>query len=251
MSKLFPNYKIDLEKGIVTNDVGNVIGSLSKGEYYTCKIKDIYNSVYHNIHQVIFAEGSGIPKHLWPIDEKGRRFEVDHKTPVKNGGTDVFDNLRLVSIKNNHNNTNTLENYSKAVSGEKNPMYGKHHSEEAKKTISEKMKGENHPLFGKHHSDESKKKMSEAKKGKYEGENNPMFGRIRKDNIERFSKPVVQLTLEEEFIAEYKSAKEAEEKKGFNARNISQVCRGVKKTHKGFKWMKKEDYEKMLGEKNS
>ena len=53
--------------------------------------------------------------------------------------------------------------------GEKNPMYGKHHSEETKKRQSEAMKGkqvgENHPFYGKKHSDEAKKKMSEAHKG--------------------------------------------------------------------------------------
>lgn len=250
MSKLFPNYEIDLKKGTVTNSLGNVIGSLS-GKYYTCKITDIFYNEYNNIHQVIFAEGSGIPKHLWPIDEKGRRYEVDHILPVKNGGTDTFSNLRLLSKKDNHNNPITLENYSKAVSGEKNPMYGKKQSEELIEKRISKIRGDKHWLYGKHQSDEVKMKISEAKKGKCVGENNPMYGRKREDNVERFSIPVVQLTLEWEFIAEYKSAKEAEEKRGFNAINIRQVCRGEKKTHKGFKWMKKDEYIKMLGESSS
>ena len=68
--------------------------------------------------------------------------------------------------------------------GEKNPMYGKHHSAESKKKnsyfhkgkhlseetknkISEANKGEKHPNYGKHHSEETKKKMSEAAKGKH------------------------------------------------------------------------------------
>ena len=85
--------------------------------------------------------------------------------------------------------------------GEKNPMYGKHISEEHKKKLSEVNKGnayakgrpawnkdkkmseefcrknseshkgiqagENHPMYGKKHSDAAKKKMSEAKKGKH------------------------------------------------------------------------------------
>ena len=58
---------------------------------------------------------------------------------------------------------------SKAMKGEKNPMYGKPKSEESKKKISEARKGryigEKHPMYGKHHSDESKKRMSKAKKG--------------------------------------------------------------------------------------
>ena len=43
--------------------------------------------------------------------------------------------------------------------GENNPLYGKHHSEDAKRKISEAHKG-------KHHSEDTKSKISEAHKGK-------------------------------------------------------------------------------------
>lgn len=43
------------------------------------------------------------------------------------------------------------------VSGEKNPFYGRHHSEE---TLI-KFRGENNPFYGKKHSEESRKKISE------------------------------------------------------------------------------------------
>ena len=46
------------------------------------------------------------------------------------------------------------------LSGEKHPMFGKHHSDKSKKKMSEAKKG-------KHHSDETKQKMSEANKGKH------------------------------------------------------------------------------------
>ena len=58
---------------------------------------------------------------------------------------------------------NTL---SKRTSGKNNPMYGKHHSEEAKRKVSEANKGNDYWL-GKHHSEESKRKISEARKGKH------------------------------------------------------------------------------------
>ena len=53
------------------------------------------------------------------------------------------------------------------VSGENNPFYGKHHTDEARKSISEKMSGKSNAT-GKHWklSDESKQKMSESHKGK-------------------------------------------------------------------------------------
>ncbi len=57
---------------------------------------------------------------------------------------------------------------SESFKGEKNPFYGKQHSEETRKKISEIRKGknygpfgENHPMYGKRHSEETRKKMSE------------------------------------------------------------------------------------------
>ena len=58
--------------------------------------------------------------------------------------------------------------------GEKNPFFGKHHSEEQKQKWRETRKGKNtgckNPMFGKHHSEEQKKKWSELRKGKYPSE---------------------------------------------------------------------------------
>jgi len=73
--------------------------------------------------------------------------------------------------------------------GKENGMYGKTHTDEAKKKISESrtgtkwnddvkqrisdsIKGENHPMYGKKHRKETIDKMSEVK----HGINNPMYG---------------------------------------------------------------------------
>ena len=61
---------------------------------------------------------------------------------------------------------------------EKNPFYGKSHSEESKKKMSESMKGKASwnkgtnfsGMLGKHHSKATRLKMSEAQKGKRMGE---------------------------------------------------------------------------------
>ena len=50
--------------------------------------------------------------------------------------------------------------------GEKHPMFGRKHTEEARKKMSDKLRGENHPLFGKHLKDSTKQKLSEAHKEK-------------------------------------------------------------------------------------
>ena len=54
--------------------------------------------------------------------------------------------------------------------GEKNPFFGKHHSEQQKQKWRENRKGKNtgkdNPMFGKHHSEQQKKKWSDERKGK-------------------------------------------------------------------------------------
>ena len=54
--------------------------------------------------------------------------------------------------------------------GEKNGMYGKHHTEETKEKIRQKNRinfsGENNPRYGKHCSEETKKLISKANKGR-------------------------------------------------------------------------------------
>lgn len=64
-----------------------------------------------------------------------------------------------------------------------------------------------------------------------------------KDN--KFSEPVVQLTKDMRFVAEFSSGKCAERAiDGVYASKVNAVCNGKRKTHKGFIWMKKKDYSK-------
>lgn len=51
-------------------------------------------------------------------------------------------------------------------SGERHPMYGKHHSAETLAKMRAANTGERHYMYGKHHSDETKRRMSVAKTGK-------------------------------------------------------------------------------------
>jgi len=54
------------------------------------------------------------------------------------------------------------------MTGEKNPFYGKHHSEETKDKIRENRPdvcGEKNPFYGKCHSEETKQKIREKLKG--------------------------------------------------------------------------------------
>lgn len=80
----------------------------------------------------------------------------------------------------------TKSKISQSMQGEKNPFYGKTHSDEVKRKLKEintgennpryGVNGENHPMYGKHHSEESKQKISEKLTGTHyqkEGKKNP------------------------------------------------------------------------------
>ena len=54
----------------------------------------------------------------------------------------------------------------------------------------------------------------------------------------KLSKPVLQFTLDGEFIREWPSTAECG-RNGFNSRNVAACCRGERKSHKGFRFMYK------------
>ena len=64
-------------------------------------------------------------------------------------------------------------------------------SDEWRKKDSERNKGENNPMYGKHHTKQARKKQSLAKQGKYDGSKNPMYGihRYGKDSP-NYGKPM-------------------------------------------------------------
>lgn len=83
--------------------------------------------------------------------------EIDHINTVRTDNR--LENLRIVTHKENLNNPLSSTNRSKArkgmFKGELNPMYGRHHSEDAKKKMS---------LAKQNMSDETRRRYSEAAK---------------------------------------------------------------------------------------
>lgn len=53
-------------------------------------------------------------------------------------------------------------------------------------------------------------------------------------------KPVIQLSLDGEFIAEYESISEANRALGVKESHIGQVCRGQRQISNGYKWKYKQ-----------
>lgn len=91
--------------------------------------------------------------------------------------------------------------------------------------------GENNPMYGKHHSEDTKKKISESKKGM----------KVSKETAERLKSiakrvPVAQFDKNQNMIRVFNSVKEAADYVGANPQNISAVCRGKQKSCKGYFW---------------
>ena len=87
-------------------------------------------------------------------------------------------------------------------------------SEETRRKMSESHSGDKHPLWGKHHSEETKEKMRRAMIGKNVGQNHPR------------ARSVYCYELNEVFG----SLMDVENKYGFNHSNIAACCRGKTKS---------------------
>lgn len=153
------------------------------------------------------------------ISEKNKEYWKVHdvwnkgKTVPPDIREKISDTLKKYVITDLHR-----RHLSEALSGENNPMYGKHHTEESKKSIGLKNTGrvasvetrekqsksiskyyETHdsPMKGKHHTDESRIKMSEGVKrahkldpdlrykGKKYGEEHFNYGKPRSEEVKR------------------------------------------------------------------
>lgn len=121
---------------------------------------------------------------------------------------------------------------------------------EARKRIADR-------VTGFHHTEESKEKMRVAKQGRHFmqteewrrhiGEANKrkilsdsslyedICARCR-DNGKKRSVPVIQLDLDDNFIAQYESATEAQRQTGAKNCNIVMCCKGLRHTANGYKW---------------
>lgn len=74
---------------------------------------------------------------------------------------------------------------------------------------------------------------------------NLYYGTHFKKIADKNSRPVMQFTTDNEWIAEYRSAMEAERQTGIKQGTISWVCSNAGQTAGGYKWILKEDFEKL------
>lgn len=101
------------------------------------------------------------------------------------------------------------------------------------------MTGEKCTWYGRHHSEETKRKISEANKNKTWSEES-----LLKMCESKGVKPIVQLTLDGEFIKEWRSANSTKQENGYGCTSqILNCCNHKAKSAYGFYWMFLDDYE--------
>ena len=143
----------------------------------------------------------------------------------------------------------------------------KYVSDETRKKMSIAHSGCNNHMYGRHHTKDTRDKISKANKGKHEGKNNPRYGKkhtkeaILKMSVANKGKTISQETRKKlsislgkqvvamdknngKIISVYNSTREAERQTEIPHTNISECCRGIRKTAGGYKWKYKEYTEK-------
>lgn len=180
-----------------------------------------------------------------PTQEKMNEYEIffieRYKTFKTNGYnlTKGGDGGNTYIGKTDEEINETKRKQSEARKGDKNGMYGKHHTEEAKRKISENHannKGENHPMYGKHLSEEVKQKMKENH-ADFKGNKHPQ------------AKKVIQFDLNMNMIKIWGCSKDITDKFKWNNRTLRSHLDGKCKSHEynGFIWYYKEEYEELNG----
>lgn len=160
-------------------------------------------------------------------------------------------NLKISGSKGKLNKS-VRDKISKSHKG----LPGRKHTDEEKKSLSIKRRGVLNPMYGIHrpHTEEEKIKMSIALKGKYVGPKNLNFGKKRKPLSNEVknklsianSIPVVQLSIEGDFIKEWVGAKKAEN--DLKLKGITKACKGKAITVGGFRWIYNDDFQNLIKE---
>lgn len=130
--------------------------------------------------------------------------------------------------------------------GENNPFYEKHHTEETLKILSDKAKErfthEKSVFYGKHHTEETKQILRE--KAILRSKDEEFLRKQREAKIGKFntkiSKPVLQYTLDGEFVAEYPSIAEVQRQLGYKHGCIARCARGERQYSYNYIWKYKK-----------
>jgi hypothetical protein len=133
--------------------------NIDDGYYGSGKwIKSIKNKSKLKKEIVLFCSNF---KHLLEMEKKYISENIDNPLCMNFNEN----SMGFSSVNNPNKLLKGTKELSDRVSGEKNGMYGKTHSEEYKQYLRDIMTGENNPFYGKNHTEESKEKIRQKRLG--------------------------------------------------------------------------------------
>lgn len=155
---------------------------------------------------------------------------VDHINTLKDDNR--IENLRWVTYQENNINQLTIQHISEA---QKKRFENSEEREHQRIMHIGMHKGEKHPMYGKHHTEEARKKLSEANKGKKQS------SELIQKRMLKIMKPILQYDKDNNLIKEWTSSKNASVELNIDTSSITACCRGRLRTAGGYIWKYKND----------
>lgn len=208
--KAFDNYFISNFGNIKTIN-GEIINSYSKQNSSQLLVKLVNNGHEHSYKIDELVALAFIPN-------------ADTFKGIEHINGRPFDN-RVINLEEDVNARNNWHNSSISKG-----LLGHSVSEDTRGKISKSR-------LGMKFSDDTKRKQSLAHQGLKQSKST-----VNK-RISKTSKPVVQLSLDDQYIKTWKSAKYAAINLGLDGSAITKCCKGKLKKHKGFHWEYLKDYK--------
>lgn len=128
-------------------------------------------------------------------------------------------------------------------------------TDEHRSSLKKRMTGKNNPMFGKYgiennfyghtHTKEQKLKWSEQRKGKFTGKNNPNYGNHKLAGGNNPAARKIVRFIDNKLPKVYLCIKDAVNDGFSTPKLIRKCCDGTLEQYKGYKWMYKEDYDKL------
>lgn len=185
---------------------------------------DLYADEHYIAHELLAQENphnKGLQYALWTMSRC----------------TKVQNNDRYVPTEEQYKNAR--EAFSKAMSGENNPLYGKKMTDEQKQKLSESLKKS--PAHRKHMEEMWKNNKGRTPPNKGVSPSKETIQKLKeyrnsKEFKAKVSKKVSKYDMDGNFICTYGSLVDAATDIGGSANNIGRVLRGERNSYKGFLW---------------
>jgi hypothetical protein len=155
-------------KGRHHSEESKKIMSIKKIGAYSGKDNPFYGK-HHTKETKQILSKKHLGKHLSDEHKMNIRLNSSKNMLGKHLSPETKQKLREINLGKHHTDETKQKISAKLkgkFSGDKHPMWGKHHSDTAKMKMSKRMSGEKNPRFGMHCSDVTKQKISKTHLGK-------------------------------------------------------------------------------------